>query len=476
MSGSLFPLRPIAIVDDEEFVLISMDNLLRSEGMSNIISVRDPKTLLDRIEELSIDIILLDLLMPGIDGRELLSRIRSEHPQTSVIVVTGNRDIENAIECMKLGASDYLTKPVEGTRLGAALRHLVERQELEQENLAMRDRLLSSRKDRPKAFDPIATAGRSMGPILAYTETIAPSSHPVLITGETGVGKELFARAIHDLSGRKGEFVAVNVAGLDDAFFSDLLFGHRAGAYTGSQGGLDGLIDRAKNGSLFLDEVGDLGNSSQLKLLRVLETGEYYPLGSDLLKRSSARVIVATNRDLQSAIASGGFRKDLYYRLHSHHVHIPPLRERREDIPFLVERFFEESSDELSKKLPSFPPELFGLLRAYDFPGNVRELRAMVFEAVNAHGGGMLSLRSFKEAMGEHGPSAQSSAPSPSAVPSPSFSSPLPSLKEVTELLVDEALKRAEGNQSLAAQLLGISPQAVSKRLKARQTKASNPG
>jgi DNA-binding NtrC family response regulator len=432
--------------------------------------VRDPSTLLEVIERHSIGVVLLDLSMPGGDGRELLGLIRQDHPQTSVIVITGNKDIESAVECMMLGAADYLTKPIEGARLINGVRHIMEIQGLERENLAMREKLLSPKRTPSPAFGPIATAAKSMGPVLAYAETIAASSHPVLITGETGVGKELFARAVHDLSGREGDFVAVNVAGLDDGFFSDLLFGHRAGAYTGSQGSLEGLIEKAKNGSLFLDEIGDLSNASQLKLLRVLESGEYYPLGSDLLKRSKARIIVATNRELGKAIEAGSFRKDLFYRLHSHHLAIPPLRERREDIPFLVERFLEESSAELAKKVPTPPPELFGLLRTYDFPGNVRELRAMIFEAVNRHESGVLSLKSFREAMGE---GIRSEIPRP--LPS-SFPSPLPSLKEITELLVDEALRRAEGNQSLAAELLGISPQAVSKRLKARRTKTCNQG
>ena len=470
MSDRLYPDFPIAIVDDEEYVLASVENILKSEGFGNVVAVRDAKDFLVLAEDLSIEAVLLDLMMPGTDGRELLARLRQERPQTSVIVITGNKDIDKAVECMKLGAADYLTKPVEAARLASSVRRLIQMKELERENLEIREKLLFPGRRRHPAFDTIATAGKSMGPLFAYTEAIAPSSHPVLISGETGVGKELFARAVHDLSGREGAFVAVNVAGLDDGFFSDLLFGHRAGAYTGSQGSLDGLIERAKNGSLFLDEIGDLSSGSQVKLLRVIESGEYYPLGSDLLKRSKARIIVATNRNLEKAIETGEFRRDLYYRLHSHRLHIPPLRNRKEDLPFLVERFFEQSAAELSKKIPSPPPELFGLLRSYDFPGNVRELRAMIFEAITRHEGGVLSLSCFKELMGER----RQAAIPPSTTAA--FPSPLPSLKELSELLFDEALRRAEGSQSLAAQLLGISPQAVSKRLKARKTKADNQG
>ena len=470
MSGQLYPDFPIAIVDDEDYVLASVAGILKSEGITNLIPIGDPAALLDLMAERSIGVVLLDLVMPGLGGRELLPRLRQDYPQASVAVITGNKELDIAVECMRLGATDYLTKPVEAARLTTTVRRLVEIQELMRENLDMRDRLLSPRRERSGAFSDIVTAGVTMDPVLRYAEAIALSSHPVLITGETGVGKELFARAIHALSGREGDFVALNVAGLDDSFFSDILFGHRAGAYTGAQVGLDGLIDRAKGGTLFLDEIGELSRSSQVKLLRIIETGEYYPLGSDLMKRSKARIVAATNRDLPVAIAKEEFRKDLFYRLHSHHLHILPLRERREDIPLLVEHFLAHSAAELSKKTPTPPPELFALLHSYSFPGNVRELQSMIFDAVNKHGDGVLSLRTFREAMGERRPSAL--AEPPRLV----FPDPLPSLKQVTELLVDEALRRASGSQSLAAQLLGVSPQAISKRLKTRQARADNRG
>ena len=469
MSAKTYPSFAVAIVDDEEYALVCLENLLRAEGITNVLPIKDPRSLPALIEESSIGIVLLDLALPGMDGRELLALLRRDHPQVSVIVITGNRDIDRAVECMRLGASDYLTKPVDGARMVISLRHLIELQELLRENLDMRDRLLRPRGEASAAFGTITTAGRTMGPLIDYAEMIATTSHPVMITGETGVGKELFARAIHEKSGREGEFVAVNVAGLDDAFFSDLLFGHRAGAYTGSQGGLEGLIERAKNGSLFLDEIGDLSHSSQVKLLRVIESGEYYPLGSDLLKRSRARIIVATNRDLDKAIETGAFRKDLFYRLNIHHVHIPPLRERKEDIAPLAELFIAESAAELSKRIAGLAPEFLEQLGSLDFPGNVRELRAIIFDAVNSHQGGKLTLRSYKKA----GEARRKEPESPAAL---TFPCPLPTLKELSELLFDEALLRAKGNQSLAARLLGISPQAVSKRLRTRQTRIDNLG
>ncbi len=236
--------------------------------------------------------------------------------------------------------------------------------------------------------------------LMSYAEAIAKSAHPVLVTGETGVGKELFSRAVHELSGRKGELVAINAAGLDDALFADLLFGHRKGAYTGADSDLEGLIDKARNGTLFLDEIGDLSPASQLKLLRVIETGEYFPLGSDLMRRGRARFIVATNRDLDAGVSSSHFRRDLYYRLRAHRIRIPPLRERLGDLPLLVERFIASAAEELGKKSPIAPPELYSLLRGYDFPGNVRELQSLVFEAVNATASGKLHLSSFRDVIG----------------------------------------------------------------------------
>src|SRR5208337_1306452 len=258
----------------------------------------------------------------------------------------------------------------------------------------------SASAQRNPAFSGSATGEPRMRQLMGYAEAIAKSAHPVLVTGETGVGKELFSRAVHELSGRKGVLVAINAAGLDDALFADLLFGHRKGAYTGADSDLEGLIDKARDGTLFLDEIGDLSPASQLKLLRVIETGEYFPLGSDLMRRGRARFIVATNRDLDAVVGTSHFRRDLYYRLRAHRIRIPPLRERLGDLPLLVERFIASAAAELGKKPPTAPPELYPLLRSYDFPGNVRELQSMVFEAVNAERSGSLPLSVFREAIG----------------------------------------------------------------------------
>jgi DNA-binding NtrC family response regulator len=470
----------ILVVDDEDYVRESVVAALRSAGVSDIASAREPAEALELLAARDIGLVLLDLSMPGMAGEELLGRIREDHPGVSVVVVTGNRDLEKAVECMRAGASDYMVKPVERERLLATVRRIVEHQELLRENEAITERLLSSSAQRNSAFSAIATADQRMLRLMAYAEAIAKSAHPVLITGETGVGKELFSRAVHELSGRKGELVSINAGGLDDALFADLLFGHRKGAYTGADTDLAGLIEKSRDGTLFLDEIGDLSPASQLKLLRVIETGEYFPLGSDLMRRGRARVIVATNRDLDAVAGAANFRRDLYYRLRAHRIRIPPLRERLGDLPLLVESFIASAAAELGKAPPTAPPELYPLLRSYDFPGNVRELQSMVFEAVNALGtaagdSGTLPLQTFREAMGDsHDGKAgrEGITPGPAAhTPSLVFPNPLPSASELTEMLFDEALKRAGGSQSLAARLLGVSPQAVSKRLKARKPK-----
>ena len=235
-----------------------------------------------------------------------------------------------------------------------------------------------------------------------YIDAIARNDLPVLITGETGVGKELIAAAIHKLSGREGEFVSVNIAGLDDHLFSDTLFGHRKGAFTGADIPRKGLIERAANGTLFLDEIGDLHVESQVKLLRLLQESSYYALGDDFARLSNARLVFATNRENEFLSNPETFRADLYYRLQPHHIHLPPLRERLADIPMLFVHFLESAAARLEKQTPTPPPELITLLGTYHFPGNIRELEGLIRDAVSQHKSGVLSTASFRQEIGEH--------------------------------------------------------------------------
>jgi transcriptional regulator with PAS, ATPase and Fis domain len=321
-------------------------------------------------------------------------------------------------------------------------------------------------KKRPAGFEHIVTNNDEMLSIFQYITSIAKTKEPVLITGETGVGKELIAEAIHMASGLKGRLVPVNTAGLDDTMFSDTLFGHQKGAFTGAEKSRPGLIEKAKNGTLFLDEVGDLNMTSQIKLLRLLQEGEYMPLGQDEIQYAVVRIITVTNQDLWQLQKSGKFRKDLNFRLRTHHIHIPPLRERQDDLPLLVDHFLEKSANALNKEIPAKPKELMPLLQSYSFPGNIRELQAILFDTVSRQTDNILSLSSLKRhifdghrdmSVAEAGPEEDSTCLR--------FPKELPTIKEATRLLVTEAMKRAGNNQSAAAKLLGVTQQALSKRL-----------
>lgn len=462
-----YPAQPILIVDDEDHSLNSFESALESGKMTHIIRCQDSRKVLSILSENEVEAMLLDLKMPYISGEELLPTIVCEYPETPVIVITGADDVETAVKCMKAGAFDYLVKPVERSRLLLAVKRAIEIGSLQRENRQLKARVLSSELVNPGAFSEIVSSSDTMKSIFRYIEAIADSPQPVLITGETGTGKELIAKAIHRLRNPGGEFVAVNVAGLDDNVFVDTLFGHKKGAFTGADQLRSGLIETASEGTLFLDEIGDLSVASQVKLLRLLQENEYFPLGSDVAKRSSCRVVVATNVDLQERIPKGSFRKDLYYRLSTHHIHIPPLRERKEDIPPLLYHFLEQCSKKLDRQSPTPPEELVTLLNGYSFPGNIRELQSMVFDAVSNHKFGILSLKIFKTHIAkEQTPSSSGTTENlPPAYSKVSFHEQLPTLKEIDDLLVSEAMQRADNNQSIAAMTLGISRQALNKRL-----------
>jgi two-component system, NtrC family, nitrogen regulation response regulator GlnG len=359
---------------------------------------------------------------------------------------------------------------VETNRLVASVRRALEVRALRAEVLSLKERLLADTPPHREAFAEISTQSKAMHAIFRYVEAIARSPQPVLITGETGTGKELIARAIHRLAGGHGEFVAVNVAGLDDTMFSDTLFGHTRGAFTGADRPRDGLILQGTEATLFLDEIGDLPAASQVKLLRLLQDGTYYPLGADRPRQSRARIVVATNYDVIERVTAGLFRKNLYYRLRAHHIQIPPLRARREDLPLLINHCLEKAAQALHKPLPTAPLALYRLLQTYTFPGNVRELEALLFDAVARHQGGLLSLQSFKVAIAEGPPVAQDGIESATLISlSTLFPDRLPTLSEAQETLIAEALRRAEGNQGLAAGMLGLSRQALNKRLTRRK-------
>lgn len=461
MSNGLYPIYPILMVDDEKYILEGWESTLESRGITNVILCTDSRDVLSIIREQEIEVILLDLTMPYIDGNELLIEIRSDFPYIPIIVITGMNNVETAVDCMKHGIFDYMVKAVEENRLISSIERALENRELQRENTKLKERFFSKKLKQPELFSQTITDSQKMHSLFLYVEVISKSTGTVLITGETGVGKELVARAVHDCSGRDGSYIAVNIAGFDDGMFSDTLFGHSAGAFTDAKVKRKGLIEQAAGGTLFLDEIGDLSVSSQVKLLRLLESNEYYSLGMDVVKRSTARIIMATNRNIHEMVEEGMFRKDLYYRLITHEISIPPLRDRFGDLPLLVDHFLEAASSELGKKKPTLPPELYTLLSTYRFPGNIRELRSLVFNAVSRHETGILSLKHFKKAR-KNGPDKNFDL---SAVNGIIIGENFPTLKDTTTRLIQEALKRSRGNQSIAANLLGMSHQALNKRL-----------
>jgi DNA-binding NtrC family response regulator len=400
-------------------------------------------------------------------GLELLKQIVRDFPGTPVILMTANDDIETVVSCMKAGAFDYLVKPVDTSQLVSRVKKALEMRELSSELILLKERLLTDNLEHPEAFADIITCNKAMRAIFQYVEVVAATRQPIMITGETGVGKELVARAIHKLSACSGDYVAVNVAGLDDNMFTDTLFGHRKGAFTGADHAREGLIEKASKGTLFMDEIGDLKESSQVKLLRLLQEKEYYPVGSDLLKKSDARIVIATNRDIHELINQGAFRKDLYYRLFAHRIHIPALRERPEDIPLLLDHMLEISAKSLGKKKPTPPPELATLLGLYSFPGNVRELEALVFDAVARHASGVLSMQSFQSVIGDFKVTAEAT-PNDSSDLSQAFTDHFghfPTIGEIECYMIEEAMKMSQGNQGMAAKLLGMGRQTLNKRL-----------
>ena len=455
----------VVLVDDEPEILFSYEVMLLGSGFNSIVTIADSREVLPVLAEKEVGVIVLDLQMPHLSGTELLNEITANYPQVPVIIVTAANELTTAVACMKNGAFDYQVKPIDVGRLVASVQKALEINALRREISSLRESLLTGRVRNADAFAAICTQSPKMTALFGYLEAAAATDQPVLITGETGVGKDLVARAVHTLSGQRGKFVAINSGGLDDLMFSDTLFGHRKGAFTGAGEARGGMIAQAEGGTLFLDEVGDMSPLSQVKLLRLLQEGEYYPLGSDTAVKNGARIIVATNQQLDRLMSAGTFRKDLYYRLCAHHAHIPPLRERSEDIPLLLELFLQDAARALHKEKPGYRPELFTYLATYPFPGNVRELKSMVFDAMTRHKDGNLSISSFRHVIGAPAPAADSDPERLNAERDFHLSGRFPTLKEIERHLIAEALKLSGGNQGAAAVLLGLTRQALNKRL-----------
>lgn len=458
---------PVLIIDDEEYAISSYQMALAGDGIENVIPFTRAKDALDFLSVKNAALILLDLIMPELNGIDFLEILHEKYSNIPVIVITGAGDVDTIVRCMKNGAFDFILKPVDPIRLATTVRHALSFSELQRQNTLLREKIYDKYLNQPRFFANIITQSPAMLAIFSYIEDIAVSGQPVLITGETGTGKEMIAEAVHKCSAREGRFVTINVAGLDDNIFSDTLFGHEKGSFTGADRKRDGLIQTASGGTIFLDEIGDLSHNSQVKLLRLIQQGEYYPLGSDLPKTSDAAIVVATNKTTDYLKNSEEFRTDLYYRLKTHHVALPPLRDRKDDIKLLVETFFKKACADFNRRPFDVSDKIYPMLEAYSFPGNIRELKSFVDEAVSLKTNTEDFTRYFEEKLLTESKNLKKDDPAPvSPVDVKSFVK-LPTMDEMELLLINEALRRCGGKRNEAAEMIGITRQTLHRRLKA---------
>jgi len=467
MSFILNPEKPILVVDDEPPDLRSYQANLAVAGINNIILCQDERKVAGILKNSAVGIVLLDLGLPYIPGKEILKELVRDYPEIPVIVITGLIDSKLAAECLEIGCWDYLNKSVESERLITTVKRTIAFANLKNENISLTETVLSPELIKPDIFDNIYTKNRDMHNIFQYIEAIVKTKEPILITGETGVGKELIAKAIHAASGNKGEYVDVDVSALSKSVFEDELCGHVKGAYTGANSDKAGFIKIAENGTLVLNEIGELAPEHQLVLLRLLQEREYSPVGVEQYFKTNARIIAITNKDLRQAVENGTFRKDLFYRLSTHHIHVPPLKDRKEDIPLLVEKFVEAAALANDKKVPSIDENLLEYLCSYDYPGNIRELENIVKDAVSTMKGnnlGITALERYKSLFEEFKAEAAKSSNFILKLNIPPDS--LPSQQDILDVYMVEVFKLTQNNQSQTAAILGISRPTLARRLR----------
>ena len=368
----------ILVVDDEEIVIRSCLRILGDDGDCEVEAVQDGVEALKKIDDGHYDVLILDIMMPKMDGLEVLRRVKETHPDIDVIMVTGLSQIETAVRSMKLGAFDYLPKPFDPDELKLVVKRALERRQLLQENLELRSEVSSKYR-----FENIIGASPQMQNVYRLIAKCAPTNSTVMLTGESGTGKELIARAIHYNSLRKDKpFVAVDCNSLSENLLESEMFGHVKGSFTGAVVNKKGMFEVADSGTLFLDEIGNISLSTQAKLLRVIQEREFKAVGDTRTQSANFRLLTATNKDLKAMVADGTFREDLYYRINIFPILIPPLRERRDDIPPLAFHFLKVFSEELGKKVTEFSEGAMSALVHHDWPGNVRELENTVHRAV----------------------------------------------------------------------------------------------
>jgi len=440
----------ILVIDDEKEFLKSVKRALITAGYKKITLVSDPLTVAELLHQGGpFDVAMIDITMPGLSGMEVLSLIKSVSPFTECIMVTARDEARLAIEALKKGAYDYLVKPISAEDFIRIVGHACEKKHL----LDLVELSKATKPSKPTshpAFRPIISRSRKMFSILREAELHARSEMPVLISGETGTGKELLARAIHAANSRAaGPFTAINMGSLSENLFDSAFFGHVKGAFTDAHSGNAGFLEVTWGGTLFLDEIGTLPMGLQGKLLRVLQEKEFITLGTNKPRSANVRFVAATNAELQVLMADGQFRKDLYYRLRGAQLHLPPLRERKEDIPVLIDSFLDELCAPGNR--PEVPDEVMAMLMAYDYPGNIRELRAIIQASLNLAQGGAITVStlpadiSSRQLVGGHAPEV-SSRPK----------GPIVSIAEMEKELIRNALHDTKGNLTHSAKRLGI--------------------
>jgi DNA-binding NtrC family response regulator len=438
----------ILVVDDEANARTALAELLRDEGF-DVETAADAFKALGKYESFNPHVVVTDLKMPGMDGIELVKKIRAAEDAASVVVMTAFGAVSSAVDAMRSGAADYLTKPIDFDELLVVLDKVFEQQTLRRETRQLRQRV----RDRVAPNNIIGTSP-PMQRVFEVVEQVAPSKATVLITGESGTGKELVANALHQRSPRaNGPFIKLHCAALAESLLESELFGHEKGSFTGAAARKDGRFSLADGGTLFLDEIGEISPAIQVKLLRFLQEHEFERVGGTQTIRVDVRIIAATNRNLVEEVAKGRFREDLYYRLNVVSLEMPPLRDRRTDVPVLARFFLDKYAKENGKAIDGFAPETMDLLVSYDWPGNVRELENAIERSVVLTNGAQIEARALP-------PNVR-----PKLTPSGMPIVPGATLADVEKFAILETLKSTGGSTSKAAEILGISVRTIQYRL-----------